>query len=272
MLSTLQNFMWIPIGQYSTKAISVRMLEHLHNLSLTFHLNRKTGEVLRVMDRGTASVGALLSYILFNILPVFVDIAVAVVYFVVEFDWTFGLIVFTTMSLYVNSHSTTITLQTQLLRFILLHYIFLHYYYNFNYNVKIALTIWITEWRTKFRRQVNELDNACQAASVDSLLNFETVKYYTNEHFEVEKFSMAIDAYQKADWMNNATLNVLNTAQNTTITCGLLVGCLLCADRVVQGRMTVGEFVLFMTYYNNDSNDFISFYIIIFYNILIYNV
>lgn len=101
LLSTMQNFMWIPIGQYSTKAISVRMLQHLHALSLTFHLNRKTGEVLRVMDRGTASVGALLSYILFNILPVLVDIIVAVVYFVVAFDWTFGLIVFTTMALYV---------------------------------------------------------------------------------------------------------------------------------------------------------------------------
>ena len=145
LLSSLQYFLWIPVGQYTTREVSVRMLEHLHSLSLQFHINRKTGEVLRVMDRGTASIGSLLSYLAFNILPVFVDIAIAVVYFIVTYDWAIGLIVFFTMALY------------------------------------IVCTIWITEWRTKFRREMNELDSASRARAVDSLLNFETVKYYNNE-------------------------------------------------------------------------------------------
>ena len=102
VISTIQSFLWIPIGQFNTREISVKMFEHLHNLSLQFHLNRKTGEVLRVMDRGTASIGSLLSYILFNIVPVFVDIGIAVLYFIFLFDWIFGLVVFLTMALYVS--------------------------------------------------------------------------------------------------------------------------------------------------------------------------
>jgi ATP-binding cassette subfamily B (MDR/TAP) protein 6 len=172
------------------------------------------------MDRGTASIGSLLSYIIFNILPVFVDITVAVVYFIFVFDWLFGMVVFSTMALY------------------------------------ILFTIWITEWRTQFRRDMIELDNEVRSTAVDSLLNFETVKYYNNESFEVNRFNEAILKYQDADWKSSASLNVLNTAQNATITIGLLVGCLLCAYKVMEGKMTVGEFVLFMTYmYTKNTSD-----------------
>ena len=93
-----------------------------------------------------------------------------------------------------------------------------------------------------------DLDNASRATAVDSLLNFETVKYYNNEDFEIKKFRDAIIKYQEADWKASASLNVLNTAQNATITIGLLVGCLLCANRIVDQRMNLGDFVLFMTY------------------------
>ncbi|KAJ3066266.1 Homocysteine S-methyltransferase 1, partial [Quaeritorhiza haematococci] len=159
LLSSLQYFLWIPVGQFTTREVSVKMLEHLHNLSLQFHLNRKTGEVLR-----------------------------------------------------------------------------------------IVFTIWITEWRTQFRRDMIDLDNASRSRAVDSLLNFETVKYYNAETYEVRAYDTAIRRYQAADWKSSASLNVLNTAQNGVITVGLLVGCLVCARRVVEGALSVGDFVLFLTY------------------------
>ncbi|KAJ3146768.1 Homocysteine S-methyltransferase 1 [Geranomyces variabilis] len=212
LLSSLQSLLWVPVGLYTTREVSVRMLEHLHSLSLQFHINRKTGEVLRVMDRGTSSIGSLLQYLAFNILPVFVDIGLAVLVFLVTFDWSIALVTFTTMALY------------------------------------IAATVWITEWRTKFRREMNELDSAARAKAVDSLLNFETVKYYGAERLEVEAYDQAIREYQAADFKSSASLNVLNTAQNVVITLGLMVGLLMCAKRVSDGVLTVGDFVAFLTY------------------------
>ena len=212
LLSSLQYFLWIPVSQYTTREISVRMLEHLHSLSLDFHINRKTGEVLRVMDRGTASIGSLLSYLAFNIVPVFIDIGLAVIFFVVAFDWSIAVIVFSTMALY------------------------------------IFFTVWITEWRTKFRREMNDLDSACRGRAVDSLLNFETVKYFGNEDWEVKEYERSIIEYQVADWKSSSSLNVLNTAQNVVITLGLMAGLLLTSQRVVNGELTVGDFVAFITY------------------------
>ena len=169
-------------------------------------------QVLRVMDRGTQSITNLLNYILFNIAPTLVDIAVAVIYFVIAFDGWFGLIVFTTMAAY------------------------------------ILATIHITEWRTRFRREMNEKDNATRAKAVDSLLNFETVKYYGAESYEVERVTSAIVSYQAAEWRSLVSLNVMNLSQNVIISLGLLLGSALCAYRVVQGVLTVGDFVLYCTY------------------------
>ncbi|RIB18679.1 hypothetical protein C2G38_2085056 [Gigaspora rosea] len=212
LIQAAQNYLWIPIGQYTTREISVQMFEHLHGLSLSYHINRKTGEVLRVMDRGTSSIISLLNQILFQIFPVIVDIVVAVAFFVIEFGWVFGLIVFITMFLY------------------------------------ILATICITEWRTKFRREMIELDNDSRAKAVDSLLNFETVKYYNAERFEVQRYDDAIKKYQIADYKVSSSLNLLNLSQNLVITVGMLTGCLLCAYKVTEHIFTVGDFILFVTY------------------------
>ena len=193
--NNLRSFLWINVQQYTSRALQVKLFEHLHGLSLRWHLGRKTGEILRVIDRGMTSINNLLSYILFNILPTFIDIGVAVVYFVVTFDAWFGLIVFTTMVCY------------------------------------LLFTIFITEWRTKFRRSTNERDNKSRAISVDSLLNFETVKYYGQEGFEVDRFNDAVVHYQKAEWESLASLNLLGLGQNVIITLGLLGGSMLCAYR-----------------------------------------
>lgn len=188
------------------------MFSHLHGLSLQFHINRKTGEVLRVMDRGTNSIVQLLSQILFQVLPALANILVAVVVFTVKFSPPFGLIVFVTMALY------------------------------------LFVTISLTEWRTKYRRKMIELDNSARTKAVDSLLNFETVKYYGAEDFEIGRYQEAIREYQKADWKSSTSLNVLNLMQNAVITSGLLAGCLLFAWEVSEGRLTAGNFVTYNMY------------------------
>ncbi|XP_001605354.2 ATP-binding cassette sub-family B member 6, mitochondrial [Nasonia vitripennis] len=213
LLNTLRSFLWIRIQQYTTREVEVELFRHLHGLSLRWHLGRKTGEVLRVMDRGTDSINNLLNYILFTILPTIVDIIVAVIFFISAFNKWFGLIVFTTMLLY------------------------------------IAATIGVTEWRTKFQRRMNLADNAQKARSVDSLLNFETVKYYGAEDYEVKAYKEAVLKYQSEEWKSLVSLNFLNTLQNVIITLGLLAGSLLCLYMVVNNEgLTIGDYVLFASY------------------------
>lgn len=175
------------------------------------------------MDRGTNSIVQLLSQILFQVLPALANIVVAVFVFAITFSPPFGVIVFVTMSLY------------------------------------LFVTISLTEWRTKYRRTMIELDNSARTKAVDSLLNFETVKYYGAEEFEINRYKDAIIEYQKADWKSSTSLNVLNLAQNAVITGGLLAGCLLFAWEVSQGRLTSGDFVAFNMYmmqlYTPVSND-----------------
>ncbi|GMR57127.1 hypothetical protein PMAYCL1PPCAC_27322, partial [Pristionchus mayeri] len=140
-LNTIRSYLWVPIQQYTTREIEVELFEHLHALSLRWHLSRKTGMVLRVMDRGTNSINQILNYLLFNIVPTIVDVFIAVVFFFSAFSISFGFIVLTTMIAY------------------------------------LVCTIKITEWRTRFQRKMNDKDNTSSAMGTDSLLNYETVKY-----------------------------------------------------------------------------------------------
>ncbi|XP_055382826.1 ATP-binding cassette sub-family B member 6 [Condylostylus longicornis] len=213
LLNNLRQFLWIRVQQYTTREIQVDLFRHLHNLSLRWHLQRKTGEVLRIMDRGTDSIDNLLNYILFSIAPTIADLIVAVIFFIVAFNGWFGLIVFVTMTLYIVS------------------------------------TIVITEWRTKYQRSKNLAENAARARSVDSLLNFETVKYYGAEKYEVDSFREAIEKFQVEEWRTLVTLNILNTAQNIILCSGLLAGSMLCVyDVATIKNLTVGDYVLFISY------------------------
>lgn len=189
------------------------MFSHLHALSLRWHLTRKTGEVLRIMDRGTNSVNGLLSYLFFSILPTIVDIVVAVIYFTINFNGWFGLIIFVTMALY------------------------------------LTVTVVVTEWRTKYRRSMNLADNEQRTKSVDSLLNFETVKYYSAEEYEIRRYEKAVLDYQAEEWKSISSLNLLNMAQSVLMNVGLLAGSLYCGYLVaVERKLTVGDYVLFGTY------------------------
>ncbi|KAF9903556.1 ATP-binding cassette sub- B member 6, mitochondrial [Linnemannia zychae] len=211
-VDTVQGLLWIPVGQFNTRELAVKMFEHLLNLSLRFHLNRKTGEMLRVQDRGVSSIVTLLSSLLFNILPCLVDIAVACIVLTQAFDIYFGIIVGVTMMCYIYA------------------------------------TILMTDWRTRYRRESNALDNAVEARAVDSLLNYETIKLFATEEYEVGKYTEAILAYQKADRKSQYTLGILNTTLNFVIQGGLALGCLLCAKRIAQKDMKVDDFVMYYTY------------------------
>ncbi|KAF7689736.1 hypothetical protein HF521_013089 [Silurus meridionalis] len=211
-VSNMRSFLWIRVQQYTGRVVQVRLFAHLHSLSLRWHLQRRTGEVLRSIDRGTSSIDSLLSYIVFSIFPTIADIIIAIIYFTSNFNAWFGLIIFICMALY------------------------------------LTLTIIITEWRTKYRREMNTQDNNAKAKAVDSLLNFETVKYYNAEDYEVGRFEEAIAKYQSLEWLTNASLALLNQTQNLIIGLGLLAGSLLCAYFVTEGKFQVGDYILFGTY------------------------
>ncbi|XP_035769870.1 ATP-binding cassette sub-family B member 6, mitochondrial-like [Neolamprologus brichardi] len=164
-VSNVRTFVWIRVQQYTNRQVQVNLFGHLHSLSLRWHLSRKTGEVLRSINRGTSSVNNLVSYIVFSIFPTIADIIIAIIYFITYLNAWFGLIIFICMTFY------------------------------------LTLTIIITEWRTKYRREMNRMDNAAKAKAVDSLLNFETVKYYNAENYEVGRFEGAILNYQVGDYV-----------------------------------------------------------------------
>lgn len=211
-VSNMRSFLWIRVQQFTNRVVQVRLFGHLHSLSLRWHLGRKTGDVLRSIDRGTSSINSLLSYIVFSIFPTIADIVISIIYFITYFNAWFGLIIFVCMALY------------------------------------LTLTIIITEWRTKYRRDMNQQDNNAKSKAVDSLLNFETVKYYNAESYEVSRFEDAILKYQVSEWKTQASLAFLNQTQNLIIGSGLLAGSLLCAYFVTEGKFQVGDFVLFGTY------------------------
>ncbi|KAM9328441.1 ATP-binding cassette sub-family B member 6-like [Pholidichthys leucotaenia] len=211
-ICNMRTFLWIRVQQYTNRVVQVRLFAHLHALSLRWHLGRKTGDVLKSIDRGTFSIETVLSYIVFNIFPTIADIAISIIYFITNFNAWFGLIIFICMVLY------------------------------------LTLTVILSEWRTKYRRDMNEQYNNCKSKAVDSLLNFETVKYYNAENYEVRRFEDAILKYQASEWKTQASLALLNQSQNLVIGSGLLAGSLLCAYFVTEGKLQVGDFVLFGTY------------------------
>jgi len=213
LLNNARSFLWIRVQQFTTLEIQVGLFKHLHSLSLRWHTSRKTGEVLRVMDRGTNSINSLMQYLVFSIFPTIADIFIAIIYFGVAFNIWFGVIILVTMVLYLGS------------------------------------TVLITEWRTKFRRKMNTADNEQRTTSVDSLLNAETVKYFAMEDWEVGRYKGTILKYQVEEWKANASLVLLNIFQGFVMNGGFLGIALYCAYMVSEKDLTVGDFVLLGTYF-----------------------
>ncbi|KIL68923.1 hypothetical protein M378DRAFT_184787 [Amanita muscaria Koide BX008] len=210
-LSAIRDCLWAPVMQYSDREMSQLSFDHLLNLSFAWHTHRKTGEVLRVLDRG-AAINRTFELLLFNIVPTFIDIIVALVAFGVIFEWTLTLVIFVVMLAYV-----------------------------------IASVV-LTRWRTRIRRQMNERDVVTRGIHTDCLLNYETVKYFNGEEYEGTRYTNAIRDYQALEYKVIVSLNLLNLVQNFIITLGLLVGSMIVAYRVTQGRSDPSRFVVFIVY------------------------
>lgn len=211
LITVAQNLLWYPISWYSDMNMSRLMFDRVLNLSMAYHTRRKTGELMRTLDRGTA-LNNFFEYILFNLTPVFVDIMVAIVFLSLSFGPMIGAILLVIMVLYTY------------------------------------LSIRITTWRTSLRREVNQRDSACKAITTDVLLNYETVKSYGNESYESERFATALGKYRDAAYQVMLSLNMLNLVQNLILSFGTLFSVLAVAWTVVSGKTSPSQFVVFVSY------------------------
>ena len=208
----LRDAVFASVQQRTIRKVALQTFEHLHKLSLRFHLDRQTGGLSRAIERGTAGVEAVLRLAVFNILPTLFEVLLVTVILWRMFDWRFALVTFGAVALF------------------------------------IGFTVLFTDWRVKFRRLMNDMDSDAQTKAVDSLLNFETVKYFGNEAHEARRFDGARARYERAAVRSQVTLNMLNLGQALIISLGLALVMLMAADGVQKGTMTVGQFVLVNTY------------------------
>jgi ABC-type transport system involved in Fe-S cluster assembly fused permease/ATPase subunit len=196
------------VAERAGRKVSLSVFQHLFSLSLRYHLERRTGELARAIDRGVKAVSFMLGTMLFNIVPTLFEFALVIGILLVEYHWVFALITFVTISIYA------------------------------------AFTIVATEWRIQFRRIMNAHDNAVSAQAVDSLLNYETVKTFTNEGYERDRFDHTLKAYERAAAKSDVTLAALNFGQGTIIALGITAIMIAAAQGVVAGTLTVGDVVL----------------------------
>jgi ATP-binding cassette subfamily B protein len=212
LFQELRDAVFSAVAQRSVRRVGAATFQHLHALSLRFHLDRQTGGLSRAIERGTKGIDTVLRFALFSTLPTLLEITLATVVLWVALGWQFAAVVFVTLALYV------------------------------------AFTLGFTEWRVRFRRTMNETDQDASTKAIDSLLNFETVKYFGNEAHESQRFDQALSRYERAAVKNQVSLNALNLGQATIIALGLTVVMLLAARGVVSGTMTVGQFVMANTF------------------------
>ena len=229
--SDLQSNLFLNVSQHATRKIAVKTFAHLHNLSLSYHLNRKTGSILRTIDRGTSknkkifsfpfhcfaqkkkdAVSSLLSLLLFNIFPTFIELGMVCIYLQSAYGGWFSTIVFFSIVLYVT------------------------------------VTLVITEWRKKFRRQMNDADNRTSDIAVDSLTNFETVKYFTAEEHEVGKYDNAMSAYFLLEIKSKLSAFLLNASQAIIIALSMALCMILAAYGIKNGKLKLGDLVAIQLY------------------------
>ncbi len=208
----LRDFLFSKVGQHAQRLIALSTFKHLHALSLRFHLERQTGGLSRVIERGTNGIEFFLNFMLFNILPTFLEIGLVTGILLLRFDFWFAAVAFSTVAIY------------------------------------IAYTLMVTDWRVRYRRTMNEMDAQANTKAVDSLLNYETVKYFGNEEHEFRRFDDALEGYERAAVISQGTLSLLNIGQGIIIGVGLIAIMWLAARGVVGGSMTVGDFVLVNTF------------------------
>ncbi|MBV8166897.1 MAG: ABC transporter ATP-binding protein/permease, partial [Alphaproteobacteria bacterium] len=208
----IRDALFAKVAQRAIRTVGLQTFRHLHALSLRFHLDRQTGGMSRAIERGTKGIEFLLSFMLFNVLPTLLEILLVCGILWHLYSWAFAAVTFVTIVGY------------------------------------IVFTVTITEWRTKYRREMNERDSEASTKAIDSLLNYETVKYFGNEEHEARRFDRALQAYERAAVKSSVSLSMLNVGQGGVIAIGLVFVMLMAGYQVVAGTMTLGDFVLVNSY------------------------
>ena len=211
LFTELREALFAKVTQNAVRKVALQVFEHLHSLALSFHLARQTGGVSRDIERGTRGIQSLISYSLYNILPTVIEFCLVLGYLAYSYDIWFAAITFIALVLY------------------------------------IAFTVVVTEWRTHYRRTMNDMDSKANQKAIDSLLNFETVKYFGNEAFEARRYDENLLRYQSAAVKSQKTLAVLNLGQQIIIATGLMLILWRATVGVVNGTMTLGDLVLVNT-------------------------
>ena len=208
LFAELRELIFAKATEGAARSISLEVFRHLHALSLRFHLERQTGGMTRDIERGTRGVHSLISYSLYSIIPTLIEVTLVLTLLAVKFDVWFAWITIIALVFY------------------------------------ISFTVTITEWRTKFRKQMNELDSTAHSRAIDSLLNYETVKYFNNEEFEAKRYDQSLESYRRAALKSQSTLSLLNTGQQLIIAVSLVAMLYRATLGVVEGRMTLGDLVM----------------------------
>jgi len=208
VFTELRELVFAKATEGAARSISLQVFSHLHALSLRFHLERQTGGMTRDIERGTRAVHSLISYSLYSIVPTLIEVTLVLSLLAVKFDMVFAWITLAALVIY------------------------------------IAFTVSVTTWRTRFRREMNELDSKAHTRAIDSLLNYETVKYFNNEAFETHRYDEALERLRRAGVKSQQTLSLLNAGQQTIIAIGLIAMLWRATQGVVDGRMTVGDLVM----------------------------
>ena len=208
LFAELRDVVFVRVSKRAIRRVALEVFRHLHSLSLRFHLERQTGGVSRDIERGTRGISSLLSYMLFSIIPVILEFSLVAIVLINKFDWRFAAVTFAAVVVY------------------------------------IAWSVSITEWRMDIRRQANELDSRANSRAIDSLINYETVKYFNNEDFEAGRYDEHLRKYEAAEVRNEASLGLLNIGQSFIIAVAVTLLMLLAAQGVVEGSLTLGDLVL----------------------------
>ena len=208
LLAELRDVVFVRVTQRAIRRVALGVFRHLHDLSLRFHLDRQTGGMTRDLERGARGISTLLSYLIFSIIPVILEFALVAAVLLARFDWRFAAITFGAVVAY------------------------------------IAYTFFVSEWRIEIRKQANELDSKANTRAIDSLLNFETVKYFGNEEFEAERYDESLRRYETAAVRNEMSLGLLNIGQSLIIAIAVTALMALAAEGVAAKKLTLGDLVL----------------------------
>jgi ATP-binding cassette, subfamily B, heavy metal transporter len=210
--SELRDALFAKVIFRSVRRIASQILAHLHELSLQFHLQRQTGGISRDIERGSRGISFLMNFMIFNILPTLVEIGLVTAILLINYDSIFAIITTSTILIY------------------------------------IFYTLIITEWRMRYRRRMNEMDSQANNQAIDSLINYETVKYFNNEELEVSQYDKKLASWEKSAIHNQTSLSVLNIGQGIIISAGLTALMLLAGQGVVDGQLSLGDLVLINAY------------------------